>query len=239
MKLSYTIALFLLLSCTALAQEKEKSDTTKVKVKPDFRPTGVRFGTDAIALVKSQYDKTFKGWEFNGDIDFHRYYLAVDYGHWARTYLSDGDSSNYANTGNYFRAGVDVNFLKNDPDRNMFFIGFRYGVSKFSEQYSVIVVDTLWGPGPGHTYSGTYNNTDVSAHWLELTTGLRVKIWKMIWMGYTARFKFGLSTGSTPAMLPHDVPGYGLAEKDSYWGFNYQIFIRIPFRKLPTVSPEK
>jgi len=216
----------------ALAQEKDKKDT--VKVKPSFVPTGVRLGTDAIAIAKTSYDKTFKGWEFNGDVDFHRYYLAVDYGYWARTYLSDGDSSDYTNKGNYLRAGIDVNFLKNDPERNMFFFGVRYGVSKFTERYSVIVKDELWG-----NYSATYENNNVNAHWLELTTGLRVKMWKFIWMGYTARFKFGLSTGATPDMVPHDLPGYGRTDKDSYWGFNYQIFFRIPIKKLPVVSPEK
>ena len=38
-----------------------------------------------------------------------------------------------------------------------------------------------------------YHDGGVNAHWIELTGGLRVKIWKAMWMGYTARFKFGLN----------------------------------------------
>jgi hypothetical protein len=56
-------------------------------------------------------------------------------------------------------------------------------------------------------------------------------MWKMIWMGYTARFKFGLKTNETGPMLPHDVPGYGRTDKESTWGFNYQIFVRLPVPK--------
>jgi len=56
-------------------------------------------------------------------------------------------------------------------------------------------------------------------------------MYKMIWMGYTARMKFGLSHDKTDLMEPHDVPGYGRTDKDTYWWFNYQIFIRIPVRK--------
>lgn len=217
----------MLFSFSALAQKKDT-----VKIKPDFRPTGLRVGTDVISIVRNSYDKTFTGWEVNGDVDFYRYYLAVDLGNWGRTYLSD--TSSYSNNGNYFRVGVDVNFLKKDPDRNMFFFGFRYGAGTFSEDLSVVRTSTTWGP-----LDGQFSNNNVSAQWFELTTGIRVKIWKVIWMGYTARLKFGLSTGATPIMLPHDVPGYGRADEDSYWGFNYQIFIRLPVRKSTSIPLKK
>lgn len=232
MKSIYNIALLVALALPALAQKKADKDSATVK--PSFVPTGVRIGTDMIALAKTSYDKTFNGWEMNADVDFNRYYFAVDVGSWGRKYLSDGDSANYSNSGRYFRVGADVNFLKKDPDKNMFFLGLRYGNATFSENLSVIRIDPLW-----KDLSGAFENNNVNAHWFELTTGLRVKMWKMIWMGYTARFKFGLGTSSTPVMLPHDVPGYGRTDKNSYWGFNYQIFVRIPVRKSPAVPSEK
>ncbi|MBL0741557.1 DUF6048 family protein [Chryseolinea lacunae] len=230
MKSIYNIALLVALALPAFGQKKAEKDT--VTVKPSFVPTGVRIGTDVIALAKTSYDKTFNGWEMNADVDFNRYYFAVDVGSWGRKYAAD--SANYSNTGRYFRVGADVNFLKKDPDKNMFFLGLRYGNATFSENMSVIRHDQQWG-----NLSGSYENNNIRAHWLELTTGLRVKMWKMIWMGYTARFKFGLGTSSTPVMLPHDVPGYGRTDKTSYWGFNYQIFVRIPVRKSPAVPAEK
>ncbi len=216
-----SISFLIGLSLLASAQEKDT-----VKVKKDFRPTGISIGTDLISIVKSSTDETFEGWEVNGDIDFYRYYFAVDYGYWARKYVSD--EVNYSNDGNYWRIGPDVNFLTKDPDRNRFFFGLRYGRSTFSERMTVRSTDPVWGP-----IDVSFTNSNIPAGWFELTTGLRVKLWKMIWMGYTARLKFGLSTGSTPDMLPQDVPGYGRADKEAYWGFNYQIFIRLPVRKTP------
>ncbi len=214
-----------MLALTAFAQQ---ADTVRSR----YWPTGIRFGTDAFALARGFADESFQGWEVNADVDFYRYYLAVDYGSWARTLQSD--SGDYSNDGNYWRAGIDVNFLLKDPDRNMFFLGARFGHSVFSEQLDVITVDPVWG-----TQEGTYTNTNVKAHWLELTTGIRVKMWKMIWMGYTIRYKFGLNHDATQAMEPHDVPGYGRTDKDAYWGFNYQIFIRLPFRKGESVALKK
>jgi len=222
-----SILIVLLYTLTASAQKKDT-----VKVKPDFRPTGIRVGTDVAAIIKSGIDDTFEGWEVNADIDFYRYYLAVDYGYWARDYTAY--DAIYSNEGNYWRVGADVNFLTKDPDKNMFFFGLRYGSSVFSEVMFFQKEDPVWG-----NYSIQLQNDDVKAHWFELTTGLRVKMLKFIWMGYTVRLKFALDTDASGPLLPSDVPGYGRADTSSFWGFNYQIFIRLPVRKSASIPLKK
>ena len=224
--------MFFFLAFFACAQQTSKDSVRTDSVKNKYLPTGIRVGTDVLALVKSNFQNNFNGWEVNADVDFNRYFLALDYGNWGRTY--DTDSADYNNNGRYWRAGIDVNFLLKDPDRNMFFIGLRYGRSAFSENLKLISYDPVWG-----SISRDYSNERVKSRWLELTTGIRVKMWKMIWMGYTARFKFGLKSKGDTQMLPHDVPGYGRTDKDNYWGFNYQIFIRIPFRETPPLPLSK
>ncbi|HEY3405822.1 MAG TPA: DUF6048 family protein [Ohtaekwangia sp.] len=219
------ISLLIVLTLSAQAQEAEKVDTTVASKK--YLPTGLRLGVDALSLARNFYDDSFTGWEVNADVDFYRYHLAVDYGYWGRDYNDNGNV--YANDGTYMRVGADVNFLMKDPDRNMFFIGARYGRGVFSEDLTIETVDPIWGE-----VTSTLSNNNVTASWYELTTGIRVKMWKMIWMGYTARFKFGLNTNETGDLIPSDVPGYGGTDKESTWGFNYQIFVRIPVRKAPS-----
>lgn len=212
------------MSFCCLAQEDISIDADSSKGDSrKYFPTGIRVGYDLIALLRNNITDDFNGYEFNADIDFNRYYLAVDYGNWGRTY-SVPDSS-YSNDGNYIRVGADVNFLTKDPDRNMFFLGLRYGRATFTEQMNILAGDSVWG-----FERREYTNTDAKARWLELTGGIRVKVWKVIWMGYTARFKFSLKASDSPNMIAHDVPGYGRTDKTSYWGFNYQLFVRIPFR---------
>jgi hypothetical protein len=158
--------------------------------------------------------------------------LALDYGRWGRDYLSD--TLSYSNTGTYWRAGVDVNFLNRDPDRNVFFFGFRYARADYSESMSMVFEDPLWGP-----VDRDYENFHLKARWIELTTGLKVKIWKIIWLGYTARMKFGLKTDESLELISHDGPGYGRTDKDTYWGFNYLIMLRIPLRQATPIMPSK
>jgi hypothetical protein len=215
------VLILVLLAFTCVGQEKE-ADNDSVTVK-DFIPTGVRIGTDALALIKTAYDERYSGWELNAEVDFHRYFLAVDMGNWQRDLSSD--QGRYTNKGTYFRIGPDVNFLHREADKNVLFFGARYARSVFSEDFFTTIDDPVWG-----TTEGTFSNSDAKARWFELTGGLRVRVWKIVWLGYTARFKFGLGTSDTPAMLPYDIPGYGRNDKKSTWGFNYLIMVRLPLR---------
>ncbi|QOI97054.1 MAG: hypothetical protein HRU69_05895 [Flammeovirgaceae bacterium] len=209
--------LLILLSINLLAQ---KADT----LVRDFRPSGVRIGYDVFGGARSALDKTYSGFEMSADVDFYRYYLTVDVGNWKRELTSDADR--YINNGNYMRAGVDVNFLKKDPERNMFFIGARYGWGTFSESLVKTTDDPVWG-----ITTETFTNTNSRASWFEVTTGLRVKMYKFFWMGYTIRYKFGLNTSGTGELATYDVPGFGSTFKSSTWGFNYLLLFRIPVRK--------
>jgi hypothetical protein len=208
-----------ILPFTVLAQ---KADT--VKAKPSYWPTGIRVGMDVIGPIRTAAEDDFGGYEFNADVDFYRYYLTVEAGGWERQISTEEEL--YSNSGNYFRVGVDVNFLLKDPDKNMFFFGMRYGRSAYAEDLAVLTTDPVFG-----TDVLTYSNTDMKAGWAELTTGLRVRMWKFFWMGYTARFKFGLNTDGSSSFVSYDVPGYGKTWKETTWGFNYQLLFRIPIRK--------
>jgi hypothetical protein len=108
----------------------------------------------------------------------------------------------------------------------MLFFGGRYGRSAYTENLAVLVEDPVFG-----SEVLTLENAGMKAGWFELTTGLRVKIWKFFWMGYTARFKFGLNTEGSTGFDSYDVPGYGKTWKGTTWGFNYQLLFRFPIRK--------
>jgi hypothetical protein len=217
--LRYTANIFLVFFSVNLFAQKADTLTR------DFRPTGIRIGYDVFGGAWSALDKSFDGFEASADVDFYRYYLTVDAGNWKR-YLAE-EAEQYTNSGNYMRIGVDVNFLKKDPDRNMFFIGARYGWGTFSESFVHTAGDPVWG-----LTTETFSHSGSHASWAEVTTGLRVKMYKFFWMGYTIRYKFGLSTSGTGEVVPYDVPGYGRTDKSATWGFNYLVLFRVPVRKL-------
>ncbi len=215
--------------CWVLQVQAQEEPPPPKKVRIDtvhksYVPTGLRIGTDVLALIRSK-DNSFKGWEINFDTDLHRYFVSVDYGYWATNQLLG--NGRYTNSGHYLRFGADVNFLLKDPEKNMFFLGMRYGISSFNE--SVQYSNTAMYSGFG-TNSYSRSNGNLSGHWIEITTGLRVKIVSGFWMGCTARLKFAPAVSGFGQLLPYDMPGYGIVEEAPYWGFNYQLFWRLPFK---------
>jgi hypothetical protein len=217
----WSSCLLLLMPVLTQAQPGEKQ--AKDTVRSVQLPTGLRFGTDLIALGKNYFQSPLASWEVNTDLDFGRYYLTFDYGHWDRTETIKNGL--YRNDGVYWRLGVDINFLLKDPDKNMFFLGFRYGHSSFNEVLEYRFTSKEFGDIVLET-----TNFGVQARWGEITTGLRVKVWKMVWMGYTARMKIFPYIQNRQQMDVYEIPGFGLAAKKIYWGFNYQLFVRFPFR---------
>jgi hypothetical protein len=209
-----------LLSFAASGQDRIPDDSSKYR----FLPTGIRIGTDLISIGKSNYVDYWKGWEVNVDADiYRRFYLTVDYG--ASTSNFETDNGVYHSQGNYFRVGVDVNFLLKDPDRNMFFLGLRHGHANYLDYSDYSYSDDLYGQVNVST-----GNANAVANWKELTVGLRIKIWKFLWMGTTGRLKFAYNGKNQIDLLSYDVPGYGRTIKNNWWGINYQVFVRIPVR---------
>lgn len=217
----------------------DESDTTEAayrEKKPDslrqkFALRSFRFGVDLLSVYRDAKVPTFKGWEVNGDIDLGKFYLSGDVGNWGRVYDVVGGGT-YENSGSYWRAGLDLNLLKKDPDRNMFFLGFRYGRATFREASTFSVSDPYFGD-----IQKTLQNETATAGWGELVTGLRVKIWKGFWMGYTGRMKFSPKVTGDTELKTYDIPGYGLFSRSIYWGFNYQVFWRIPFKREKPKKP--
>jgi hypothetical protein len=236
---SFRILTYLfILGCSISASGQEVAvalDTVPTRVKKNFRPASIRIGTDLFGIVKSQVNSNFNAWEITADTELHRYLFVFDYGHSSE---KNGDATaTYSNNGNYWRVGIDANFLTRDPDKNAFFIGAHYGHASYDEDMLIIPTEeeqSLWGAD-----AQSYANSSMQAGWLELNTGLKVKIWKGIQLGYTARFKFGLSEDDTREMLSHNIPGYGRTNKETAWGFNYYIFYRIPFRPTTSILPAK
>lgn len=217
---NYIFSLLLVFACQLQAQVLSKKDS----VAKDFLPTGIRIGVDIINPVKDYLTKDFKGWEVQGDIDFRNYYLTAEVGNWARNVTLE--NGNYTNDGNYWKAGVDVNFMKKDPDKNMFFLGFRVAHSKYDEGATYYIDSTAFG-----RVDKSLTNIGMKSNWMELTAGLKIKIYKGLWMGYTARIKLFPSFSKDQPLQTYDVPGYGLTFKKPWWGLNYYLMFRIPVRQ--------
>lgn len=221
------ISVFFLVVVTK-AQDKESNyayalDTTMNK----WAPTGIRVGVDIAGPVYNLFEPTTNWYEVAADIDFHKFIGVLEIGQ--GSYKLDEPATKYTSQGLYYRIGIDANFIAKDPNLNVFFFGLRYANSIFSETMGGELPDSGWGL---HTIDLEQSNSQAS--WAEMNIGMRVRIWKSIFAGYSARLKLlKHNTYSKSAFESYYIPGYGKANRTTSWGFDYYIQYRFEWKKKP------
>ncbi|MHB9147917.1 MAG: DUF6048 family protein [Candidatus Amoebophilus sp.] len=213
--------------------------TSSAKIK-DILPTGLQVGFDVTRpLYYIWYEKTGAQYEFNASLDLNRILLEGEYGLGtiARKNPPSKLQAISSNIGQYFRIGFNYNFISNSVDHNAAFLGLRYSQAYFKDElYGKLTQEKekntkeeevkFWGD----IYRDKVDETSkLKAHWFEIVAGVRVKVWKWIYIGCTARYKFAKKISTITSHNPFDIIGWGLNDEDVF-GINYYISMRIPLQ---------
>jgi len=198
-------------------------DTT-IKHQGQIIPTGLRVGFDVLGLALGANSSKRDYYEGEVDIDFNNFNLTVEAG---KQTFQENLVANYSSTGTYYRIGPDANFLTASKELNQFFFGIRYSFASYEEAVQGSIDGKNYGNIPVDVV--LKNST---TRWLELTSGVKVRMFNQLFMGYTARFRFGRTSDDPQRKLqPYYIPGYGLADQANTWFFNYYIFYRFQWKK--------
>ena len=224
---SKTALLLLLLSLLGKVSAQEVAGQ-EVSKKDTLRTFGPRFGVDLAPFIYYFTEPKIVGAEVSVDFEIYKnLYPVFEFG-----YSSTSESKetfDYESLGNYARVGVDYNLLK-AKDRawhNTMSIGFRYGASLFKQSSdNVLIFSDYWG-----NYMPDPHESNLMAHWLELTGGIKVEIVPNLYIGWLLRFKFLLNPDMDPVMIPALIPGYGNGADVRTFGFSYSVFYMIPLIK--------
>ncbi len=126
----------------------------------------------------------------------------------------------------YFKLGANYNFFYNSDPSYSLFAGVRYGFSPFSFSLTDVTVNS---PYWDETAKFDVPSQNVTAGWLELNLGLRVKIWGPISAGWTFRYKSILHESKANYGKPWYIPGYGT--RNSIGG-SFSIVYTLPLEHL-------
>jgi hypothetical protein len=222
-----------------------------------FKPYALRIGTDlsywlhgAVSApfgrnslsenLKNFYANTTR-FEMTSDVAFNRnkHFLIADMGYssTARERNAEDNLRNisYRNTGTYWRIGFDYNLLhKTFTDRkNALLLGLRYARANFSQEAHYTAISTPWGFNgtPASPLFSEILSDRLNYRWLEMITGLRVAVWRELYLGYTFRVKFAGQAIAADRLLPNEIPGFGTVRSDMKLSFSYHIYYRLPLVK--------
>jgi hypothetical protein len=193
-----------------------------------YAPSALRVGADPGTFLYMLFSEKRGFFEAEADIDIDRFFLVANYG--LSSFRLDESTYRYENTGSYLRFGADFNLMHDDPNNNITFIGLRYSRASFSDKLdyntqAVIQTETGW-PNTVETVS----NDRLRAGWLEMDAGIKIRVVKQLYLGFTVRYKLFLKVTGQETMRPYFVPGFGKNIGTSAFGFNYYVSYRLPFR---------
>ncbi|PSL22827.1 DUF6048 family protein [Chitinophaga ginsengisoli] len=201
--------------------------------KPDsiyYVPGGLRLGIDIsrFALHFFQPYRTDVAVQADARIN-KKLYGAFELGY-NRTSHSD-TSYTYKGSGAYATVGVDYDFLKKkDPsEKNMVYGGIHYGFARNTYEVPAFNIHNKYWQS---VTPGSFPKTNMTAHWIELTFGMRVEALPNFFLGWAVREKIMLSNNAAEGFDPIVIPGFGSGSKSSQFDLTYTVSYYLPLYKL-------
>ena len=212
--------------------EEELVDTLKKREK---KPYTIRFGLDLSKQFMAQLDNGYFGLELVGDIRlFSEFYGAIELGNEKKTQQSE--QINYTTTGNYIKLGFDYNLFKNWKGmNNAIYLGLRIGNSFHKQkvnEYEPYQINHYWPAEIIKKGPEIREQDALSARWVEVVTGIKVKMINNIYMGFSLRLNRLMSDIRPDNFDNLYIPGFNKKTDENVWGagFNYTITYAIPVK---------
>lgn len=180
----------------------------------------LRLGVDLFQPIIHAGNEQTKGYEISADYRLNKTIYLVAEGGFGHSDYQYPELS-YTTKNSFVRVGFDKSLLPeiSKNDRDMAFVGLRYGLALIHRgTASFVYQDPLYGS----TY-GTVAGKNMQAHWLEITGGVKVFLWKNIWAGWQVRGKFLLNQKAFRELAPDYLAGYGRGDKNTNFGFNFYV----------------
>ena len=126
----------------------------------------------------------------------------------------------------YFRIGMNYNFLYKKITDYQFLAGLKYGITSFSYELNDISMDAGYWGEPINFNIPSQKST---VGFMELTFGIKVKIYQNISMGWALKYHAILHENKNKYGEPWYIPGYGTRGSSITGAFS--IMYTIPFKK--------
>ena len=237
----FIISLFTSLCCTS-AQElvQEVKEALKEEVvdtinKREKKPYTIRFGLDLSKPLMAQLNKDYFGLEFVGDIRlFSEFYGAIELGNERKTQQSE--RINFKTSGTYLKLGFDYNMYKNWKGmNNAIYLGMRIGNSFYKQkvnEYEPYQINHYWATEIIKNGAEIREQESLSARWVEVVAGIKVKMINNIYMGFSLRLNRLMSDTRPENFDNLYIPGFNKKTDENVWGagFNYTLTYAIPVR---------
>ena len=167
---------------------------------------GVSVSTDLAGIVMAAFTP-YGQYEAAARINLKgRFFPLVEIGVGSSNHTNETTNNHYKVNAPYYKIGMDYNVLKNRRSGNRIFIGARYGFTSF--RYDVDGPD-LKDPIYGTIQPFHYEGLKGTNHWAEAVFGLEAKVWGILRLGWSLRYRLHIYNKKSAIGSPWYVPGFG------------------------------
>lgn len=238
--LKYTCSLLLILLCLPLCLQAQNTATATeaATVSSATEKQGVEVpvyqGTYLSLDIFNPVATIFNGGKFETSV-------SVDVSLWQRLFPvaelgfmainQQQDSYKYASGGAFLKLGANYNFLNYRIDRkydHIFYAGLRYACSVTGYQLTDVAMSDGYWQTAG-TYSDAYRQAVFG--WMEVLVGVRVQVYKQFFMGVALQVKTFGHYYHDATHYPTYIPGFGVDNGATSFGFLYHLTYQIPYKK--------
>lgn len=186
---------------------------------------GVRLDVDLVPFATKflSTNETFS-YELALQTDLkHKYFPVVEVGYGGADKISSSNIG-YKTSAVFGRVGLDFNIMKEKksvkPTNNLFIAGVRVGFSNFKYNITnVTIANDYWG----ENLNMNYVSIPASKVWIEFVAGMRVEIFKNVFLGWTVKNKSISSEEVSGKFTPWYIPGFGKNTGSANWEVNYSV----------------
>ena len=150
-----------------------------------------------------------------------RYFPIVELGIGTSNHTNETSNLHYKVHSPYYRVGMDYNVAKNARSMGRIFVGVRYGFSSY--KYDVDgpnMIDPVYGTITPFCYTGVRGIN----HWGEFVAGLETRVWGMLHLGWSIRYKMRIYNKRILVDNAWYVPGFGKNDTHALGGTFKVIF---------------
>ncbi len=208
----YKYIYLLLISLAVLPVAAQQKAPSKQKA-PFF--SGIAVSADLVGFMMKAMGAKFANMEVAARLNIREKYFPVaelGIGDCKRTGAENDNV--FSTTAPYMRIGLDYNFNKK-PNGNRFFGIARYGFSRFSFDFDN---DSFTDPVYGVSQPLRLHGQKATAQWLEFGVGVETKLWSIVRLGWSMRYKARLSLGCPEEGEPYFIPGFGKNDGNGWGG---------------------
>ncbi len=207
---------------------KAQTDSAATNKTKEEKFNYFRIGIDASKFISSAISTEYDAYEMQMDIHYKKQMFLVSefgFGH----SIVENDYLKYNCNNIFIRVGMDKTLFdaefKGDYSNGL--IGLRYGLGMVQRGAATYAIqDPVWGNTTGAIPSASF-----LAHWIELSGGFKMEVFKNIFAGWNIRFKTFLNPKKFEKLPPSYLAGYGKADKNTAFGYNFYVLFGFGKRK--------